>query len=419
MNTYPDTRSLYRLPWSKTDNAIAWLEATSACNLYCEGCYRANVKNSHKTLDEISHELDVFRAHRNFDGVSIAGGDPLVHPQIVDIVSMVARRGWKPVVNTNGLALSDEMLAELHRAGVAGFTFHVDSGQKRAGWVGKSELELNELRLQFAERVARVGDISVAFNSTVYEETLDDAPQMVEWAQRHADKVQVMVFICYRQAACGRHDEFDYYVGGEKIDMNDLVYSRPTGKQRLDISSRDVVAAIRNRFPDFAPSAYLNWTEDYDSLKWLLTTYAVNNGEVLGYAGPRFSEFTQNYHHLRHGRWLAYEAPSVLGRGRSLTLLGGFFDAGMRRAFRSWALRPRKWGERVRLQSVMIIQPIDVLDDGGMNMCDSCPDITVYGDELVWSCRLEELMKYGGFARAVAKKSAVAPPRLAERASTE
>ncbi len=406
MPVNPNARSLYRLPWSTADNSIAWLEVTSACNLYCEGCYRKNEKNSHKSLAEISHELDVFARQRNFDGVSIAGGDPLVHPQIVDIVAMVKERGWKPVVNTNGLGLSDEMLEGLARAGVAGFTFHVDSGQKRPGWMGKNELELNALRLELAERTARAGDISVAFNSTVYEDTLHYAPEMVRWAQQHADRVHVMVFICYRQAACGRHDEFDYYVGAEKIDMNELIYSRPTGGKRLDISSRDVVAEIRKGMPDFAPSAYLNGTHDFDSLKWLLTTYAVNGSEVLGYAGPRFAELAQNLHHFRKGRWLAYEPPSSLAKGRSISAIASIFDAGMRKAFSGWALRPWRWKNRVRLQSVMIIQPIDVLDQGEMNMCDSCPDLTVYGDELVWSCRLEELMKYGGFARAVVKHPA-------------
>jgi hypothetical protein len=38
-----------------------------------------------------------------------------------------------------------------------------------------------------------------------------------------------------------------------------------------------------------------------------------------------------------------------------------------------------------------------------MSMCDGCPDITVWNDELVWSCRLEEQMKFGCFVRAVPK----------------
>jgi len=60
----------------------------------------------------------------------------------------------------------------------------------------------------------------------------------------------------------------------------------------------------------------------------------------------------------------------------------------------------------------MIIQPVDILADGRMNMCDACPDITVHEGELVWSCRLEERKAHGGFARGVprAKREAAKQP---------
>jgi hypothetical protein len=47
----------------------------------------------------------------------------------------------------------------------------------------------------------------------------------------------------------------------------------------------------------------------------------------------------------------------------------------------------------------MIIQPVDVLADGRLSMCDSCPDVTVHKDELVWSCRLDERLKFGQLMR--------------------
>jgi len=117
MNTHLSSRSLYRLPWNFADNAISWLEPTSTCNLYCDGCYRENRKSSHKSLEEVQHELDVFERYRQCDGVSIAGGEPLTHPGIVDIVRMVKRKGWKAIINSNGALLSRELLRELKRAG--------------------------------------------------------------------------------------------------------------------------------------------------------------------------------------------------------------------------------------------------------------------------------------------------------------
>ena len=97
-----DHRTLYRLPWTLPDNAISWLEPTSACDLACDGCYRENVPSSHKPLDIIQKEIETFHRLRNADGISIAGGDPLMHPQIVEIVRMIAKMGVKPIINTNG-----------------------------------------------------------------------------------------------------------------------------------------------------------------------------------------------------------------------------------------------------------------------------------------------------------------------------
>ena len=96
----------YRLPWNLVDNSISWLEPTAKCNLHCDGCYRKN-ENSHKTLEEIQSDLDTFIALRTSDGISIAGGDPLTHPDIIEIVKEVKKRNLKPIINTNGLALNE------------------------------------------------------------------------------------------------------------------------------------------------------------------------------------------------------------------------------------------------------------------------------------------------------------------------
>jgi hypothetical protein len=53
------------------------------------------------------------------------------------------------------------------------------------------------------------------------------------------------------------------------------------------------------------------------------------------------------------------------------------------------------------LQSLMIIQPVNFAEDGRQDMCDGCPDITVHQGRLVWSCRLEEMNRYGMFLQTV------------------
>ena len=401
-----DHRSLYRLPWSLPDNAISWLEPTSACNLACDGCYRENVPHSHKSLDLVRREIETFLAVRNSDALSIAGGDPLMHPDIVEIVRMASERGFKPVVNTNGDKLTRELLVELKRAGATGFTFHIDSKQGRPGWKGKDELGMNELRLEYAELLASVGGLSCAFNSTVYEDTLCFTPDLVEWAARHIDIVQVMVFILFRAAT--PQLPFDWYTGGRKIDMDVLAYSDPR-ERKIDLKSNQVVAEIRKRFSDFAPCAYLNGTEEPGSFKWLLTGRIGSRSRVYGYVGPKFMELIQTFHHFTNGRYLAYVTPETAGLGRLMLLLSAF-DSGIRHTagrYLAEALAdPRRLFDRLHYQSIMIIQPVDFLANGLQSMCDGCPDMTLWNGELVWSCRMEELKHFGGWVRSVPRDMA-------------
>ena len=67
----------------------------------------------------------------------------------------------------------------------------IDSKQGRPRWKDKNEIELNEFRLNYAEMLAEAGNISCAFNSTVYEDTMKYVPELVKWANKHIDMVQV------------------------------------------------------------------------------------------------------------------------------------------------------------------------------------------------------------------------------------
>ncbi|MBI1938702.1 MAG: radical SAM protein [Ignavibacteriales bacterium] len=396
-----DHRKLYRLPWTLPDNAISWLEPTAMCNLACDGCYRKNTKNSHKTLEQVKHELDVFQKNRNSDCISIAGGDPLLHPQIVDIVADIKSRGLKPILNTNGAALNPAFLNELKKAGVFGFTFHVDSKQGRGGeWKGKNEIELNKLRYHYARMLADAGGIACSFNSTVYDDTIQYAPAMIEWAQKNINIVNTMVFICFRYVVPSM--PFDWYSGGQKVDWQTITYHSDKDR-KVDILSTDVLKVVKEKFPDFIPAAYLNGTEKVDSFKWLLTERVGTKNKLYGYLGPKFLELVMTAHHFFNGTYLSYASPKTSRMGISAMLLLFPFDKGLRKAAANMLKNPFRLFKKAYFQTIMFIQPVDFMEDGRQSMCDGCPDITVWNDELVWSCRLEEQKQFGTFLRSVQK----------------
>ncbi|MBE2216864.1 MAG: radical SAM protein [Ignavibacteria bacterium] len=389
----------YRLPWNLSDNIISWLEPTAKCNLACLGCYRKNEVNSHKTLAEIKEELKVFMCNRNTDSVSIAGGEPLLHPQIAEIVKMVADSGCKPIVNTNGIALTPELLHKLKLAGVFGFTFHIDSGQNRPGWKNADEMKLNELRYKFAKMLADEGGISCSFNSTVYEDTLKYIPDMLRWAQQNIDIVNVMVFILYRAV---NNNLVDFYLGPKIIDMTSLVYNEDV-PDRTDLKAEEAVEMIRTQYPDFDPCAYLNGSEKADSFKWLLSGRIGTKKHIYGYMGNKAMEFVQTGYHFLYNKYLSYTHPKMNRKGKSMITFIGLFDRKLRKTFFRFFRNPLRIFTKLYYQSVMIIQPVDFLEDGSQSMCDGCPDMTVWNGKLVYSCRMEEQLKYGYNLRTFSK----------------
>jgi len=396
-----DHLSLYRLPWNLADNAISWLEPTSACNLACDGCYRENLPSSHKSLDVIKRELDILQQKRNSDCISIAGGDPLMHPEIIDIIIEISKRGFKPIVNTNGVKLELDLLKELKKSGVFGFTFHVDSKQGRAGkWRNKNELELNDLRYEYAKLLKDVGGISCSFNATVYEDTLRYVPDLVEWAHKNIDKVQTMVFIAFRHVVPDM--PFDWYADSEKVNWQEMKYHSDQSR-KVDILSTDMLEVVKQIYPDFEPLAFLNGTDKVDSYKWLLTERIGNRKKVFGYLGPKFIELVMSFYHFTKGTYLSYISPKESKMGRSALFLLWPFDKKLRKSLKNFLRNPFNIFNRTYLQSILFIQPVDFSPTGNQNMCDGCPDITVWNDDIVWSCRLEELKSFGTFLRSVTK----------------
>ena len=414
MNTATiNSTDLYRLPWTLPDNGISWLEPTARCNLNCYGCYRKNIKDSHKSMEQVKHELDVFQSLRKTDCISIAGGEPLLYPNIVELVADIKSRGLKPIINSNGIALTKELLHDLKKAGVFGFTFHIDSKQGRGRgpqWEGKSELELNELRLHYAEMLAAEGGIACSFNSTVYGDTMQYVPELAEWAQKHIDIVHTMVFILFRYVTPNL--PYDFYAGDKKIVFDDIHYHSDK-EEVTNLMAPQIVAEIRKKEPNFSPAAFLNGTHKADDFKWLLTELIGTKDKIFGYLNSKFIEMVMEVYHYKYDRYLSYASPKTLSLGRATMMNLWLLNKSVRSALKKYlgylVANPFRIFKKVYMQSIIIIQPVDFMPNGDQSMCDGCPDITVWKDkngkdQLVWSCRLEEPMQYGEFLHTIPKR---------------
>ena len=55
---------------------------------------------------------------RNCQIISISGGEPLLHPQLNEVIRFIHQKGLKPWLHTNGLLLSDSKLQKLKKEGL-------------------------------------------------------------------------------------------------------------------------------------------------------------------------------------------------------------------------------------------------------------------------------------------------------------
>ena len=91
----------------------------------------------------------------------------------------------------------------------------------------------------------------------------------------------------------------------------------------------------------------------------------------------------------------------VMFSGMPIAFALGLFDKGVREAhghFWKEVLRnPARLFQPMYVQSIGIIQGPDLLQDGRVDMCESCPDMTVWDGKLVHSCRMDEWRLYGSY----------------------
>ena len=311
-----EKNTIFRLPWSKNDNPIGWLEVTDICNLKCLGCYRQKLYG-HKTLEAIKEEILFLKKWRNVDNLSIAGGEPLMYPDIMEVVSFAKQQGIKPIMLTNGLKLDRDTVVELKKAGLAGFTIHIDSNQGRPQWRDKNEVETNELRQHFADMIYDVGGLYVIFNSTVYPSTMQYIPEMVQWAQtEHRSRARPGLHLLPHCAA-GRRDHLSNRRRDRRraaLELCQRSHARSQYHFLRGVRSHQATMCLNMK----RRAIWAARGRSIRSSGWRARRSAPGSASSARSA-PRRWRLAQNGHHWFTGRYLAYLGESKIGRKIFLT----------------------------------------------------------------------------------------------------
>ena len=88
-------------------------EITPSCNFECIYCYNSIRDNSENPKKQLNLKLiqklfDKISSKTNIDSITIAGGEPLLHKDLFNVIKYFRKKGIKTGITTNGSLLSEE-----------------------------------------------------------------------------------------------------------------------------------------------------------------------------------------------------------------------------------------------------------------------------------------------------------------------
>jgi len=140
---------------------LAQIVPVRRCNLVCTYCNEFDNYSKPVPTAEMLRRIDLL-AGLGTTIVSISGGEPLLHPDIDDLIRRMRQHGIIASLLTNGYLLTPERIERLNRAGLDSLQISVDN--VKPDDVSKKSLKVLDRKLQW---LARHAEFDVNINSVV------------------------------------------------------------------------------------------------------------------------------------------------------------------------------------------------------------------------------------------------------------
>src|ERR1700757_3184300 len=96
------------------------------CNLACTYCNEFDDFSKPVPLEEMKKRLDIL-AGMGTSVITIGGGEPLLHPELPEVIRHIRRRGMIAGMITNGFLLDQRTIEKLNDAGLEHLQISIDN----------------------------------------------------------------------------------------------------------------------------------------------------------------------------------------------------------------------------------------------------------------------------------------------------
>ena len=360
-----DKNSLYKLPYTKCNNPSGWVEPTTQCQLKCPSCYRGTdkpyYKPEHRNIDELKSDVSRLVKERNIQTLSIGGGEPLLYPDLDELVRYARTRNLNVIVYTNGILLDRKRLTELKDSGATHIVIHVDKYQNRKEAL--TEIATNVVRQKYCDLFREVGGIALGFIKYVSNDNLEDLDPLISLYKKNADILRLVAFTILRES------------------VSNVACRDACGEKEIDTDL--VCEKVKDLF-GLEYCCYLAKTKS-ENIAWLLGYLLYRDNNLLGSVDKRTVESYQKENFRKEGRY------SFVSNNNHYTLqfiLHALLNKNIRKLL--YRFFSSKGNFRLNGQLVLIINSPNKRD-GEWDTCDGCPDSMFYNNELVPNCLLERI----------------------------
>ena len=165
------------------------LSITSLCNMKCTYCHNeGNCKMSIMSKDNVESIVAAF-VDFGIKEVRLTGGDPLIHPQIYEIVDMIKNKyNLQVSINTNCVAF-DKLEKMIKNGWISRVTVgldYYDAPISKNSPIGVSSKTI-------LERILRIKELGcVPTISTVFTGDLENKKMIVQWCVSNMIRVKII-----------------------------------------------------------------------------------------------------------------------------------------------------------------------------------------------------------------------------------
>jgi len=359
---------MIKVPWNKQSVPHCVLEITGKCNLSCKACYRKK-NNVDKSLEKIVEELKIIEYNQKLHTVSLAGGEPTLHPQLCEIIRQIKSRNYKVSLVTNGLALNREMLLRLKTAGLDVIMIHIDEGQERPDLPNRPTIkDVNNLRKKITDKVTSYG-IDAGLCVTIYKDTFSNISQLIELILKSPN--------------------INYLLATHAVTIPEIIDKTGTNEFFRASSTRngDIIKLMKEKF-GLDPYVYIpskNHREEKACISYFIPVI--------------YSNAKYTYHKIQScwidkmliklsriitGRYLYYckQKSAIISVLVLINSLAKFnLLKSTRFIFRAMPAKNSMKGKRLVFENTPVIN-----SNGEINCCEFCPNLTVRDKKIVPVC---------------------------------